>query len=395
LLSFDELLRRLGEAPRENGSAALAETATFLADALRAAGAEVRSIPFLAQPYANRLAGLAAIVCGIVCFRWLRSGRYLSTAILFVVQSTLLFLQFRAANPILGLIAPAEQVNVEAALPTAEPTRRLILSCHYDTTTELFDHVQNARLDFVHLLVPGLVIGIAIFAATNRDKSERRWFRALVTLAGLAAVLEGVVVFLQVGAGALVPRKSHGAVDDGAACAVLVRLASRLEQSAPLANTDLRLLFFSSEEINLLGSSAYAGTTLPRLDPLPTSVVNLEGLGESENLAVLGSEPRGFAMLGPGDDLLAILDRVYRSKYGTPILVGPYPAQTDAQSFLARGVPALTLASYVPGRLTRGLHSARDTRARVDEEALAETQDYLEAFVREFDRGGEDGGSPR
>ena len=49
---WDELLARLAELPRENGSAALHRTAAFLHDVFERAGLEATLVPFTATPYA-------------------------------------------------------------------------------------------------------------------------------------------------------------------------------------------------------------------------------------------------------------------------------------------------------------------------------------------------------
>ena len=48
--TWDPLLAKLAETPRENGSAALHETARFLFETLERAGLEVALIRFDAQP---------------------------------------------------------------------------------------------------------------------------------------------------------------------------------------------------------------------------------------------------------------------------------------------------------------------------------------------------------
>jgi hypothetical protein len=69
--------------------------------------------------------------------------------------------------------------------------------------------------------------------------------------------------------------------------------------------------------------------------------------------------------------------------------VTAYGGATDARSFLARGIPAATLITLEPGTpVARGLHSARDDRTRLDEDALEASVAYLLAVVRAFDERG-------
>ena len=66
-----------------------------------------------------------------------------------------------------------------------------------------------------------------------------------------------------------------------------------------------------------------------------------------------------------------------------------YGGATDARSFLARGIPAATLITLEPGTtIARGLHSAYDDRARLDEDAMEASVAYLLAVVRAVDERG-------
>ena len=66
-----------------------------------------------------------------------------------------------------------------------------------------------------------------------------------------------------------------------------------------------------------------------------------------------------------------------------------YGGATDARSFLAQGVPALTLISGAPGQIfIRGLHSAADRRSRLDEASLDQTLRFLLEVVEEVDAAG-------
>ncbi len=64
----------------------------------------------------------------------------------------------------------------------------------------------------------------------------------------------------------------------------------------------------------------------------------------------------------------------------------PLGSMTDARSFLAQGIPAVTLLSGPEGRLPRHLHSARDSRDRLSVPALERTVEFLEAIVARVDR---------
>ena len=73
---WDELLVRLADVPRENGTAALQQTAVFLRDVLERSGIEVELVSFSAHPLALRLAGLVALAGGLLYLRLMRARRF-------------------------------------------------------------------------------------------------------------------------------------------------------------------------------------------------------------------------------------------------------------------------------------------------------------------------------
>jgi hypothetical protein len=274
-------------------------------------------------------------------------------------------------------------------LPGERAQRRLVLAAHYDTKTDLLDHVQRAPVD--RLAAP--VLALALLGALAAGLAPRAGraapgLRRLGHAAGWAAALFGAYAFLAFSAGAFVPRRSPGALDDGGACAVLVRLAERLA-AQPLAHTDVEIALFSAEEVGVQGSFVYARRHFARPSRLPTFVVNLEGLGASAQHAVLPVERSLLRTFEPDPQLVALLDEVHRGRFGRPLGTLPVGGSTDAGSFLALGVPAVTLTSREPGAdVPRGLHSARDARGRLDPAALDASVAYLLGVARALDAGG-------
>ena len=58
----------------------------------------------------------------------------------------------------------------------------------------------------------------------------------------------------------------------------------------------------------------------------------------------------------------------------------------DGRSFLAHGIPAVTLSSLDAGGFPRGLHSAADSRDRLSPAAIERAVELLEAMVRRAER---------
>ena len=133
-----------------------------------------------------------------------------------------------------------------------------------------------------------------------------------------------------------------------------------------------------------LGSWAFART----LDPLrATAVVNLESVGASDELALITED--GFALTryhSPawlvewvGDAARGLWGR------GLPARELPPGTLTDGRSFLAHGIPALTLRAFTPEGFPRGLHSFRDSRDRLSPAAIDRAAEFLFALVEAAD----------
>jgi len=387
---WDELLARLAELPRENGSAALHRTASFLYDVFERAGLEATLVPFSATPYALRLAGVIALGGGLLYFRLMRTGRPTAALATALILPALLLAQLEFQLPVFGWVGAETQHHVVVRLPVQSPTQRLLLTAHYDTKTDLLDHVQRAPIDW--LAAPMLLLMLLGALAALLASRARRGLRVLRALGGVAAwsaALYGAFGFLALSAGVFVPQRSPGALDDGASCALLVRLAAQLAEGPALERTEVEVILFSAEEVGVQGSWVYAAERFAQPPELETFAVNLEGLGASADHGVLPAERFSLRSLAPDARLVALLDSVHREHFGKPLLALPRGGATDARSLLAHGVPAATVVTRAPGQLfSRGLHSARDDRSRLDEAALDASLAYLLEVVRRADARG-------
>lgn len=385
--AWSDLLPRLTEQPRENGSAALHDTAAWLAETLQQLGLDVTTVAYTAHPYRLRLAGMLALLGGLLYAWSLRARRPVLALAIALGMPALLLLELDRYVPIVSWIGATPQHHVVARLPAQQATQRLILSAHYDTKTDLLDHVERAPIELLGLPVTALMVAAAAWSA--RSRYRRGPLPRLARIAMWAAPLYGLGLFASLSAGMFVAARSPGALDDDAAVAVLVRLAERLHAAGPLPRTEVEITLLSGEEIGVHGSWEYARQRFARPPDLPTSVINLEFIGAAPDLATFGSEKFSLRSFPPDPTLLGILDTVHRQQRQKPLHVTWYGAATDARSFLAHGVPAMTLASDLPEHaLARGMHGAEDSSDRVDPAALDATLDYLDAAVRLADQHG-------
>ncbi len=384
---WDLLLAKLAETPRENGTAALHETARFLFDQLSRTGLDVERVAFTAQPWTLRLAGVIALAGGLLYWRLMRAGRARAALAVAVAFPLLLLAQLEWQIPVFGWIGAESQDHVLARRPAQKPEQRLILAAHYDTKTDALDHVERSPVDLLALpVIPLMWLGALAAIRAGRVPGRSRGLARLGSLAAWSAAGYGVASFVALSAGAFLPARSPGALDDGGACAVLVRVAEELAARPPPARTDVEVLLLSAEEVGVQGSWAYAAQRFAAPLDLPTFVVNLEGIGASARLQVLARERFTLRSFEPDARVTELLGDRYHMLFGRPLERTAFGGATDARSFLAHGIPAATLVSREPGGgLTRGLHSARDTRARLDETALESSVAFLLDLVSAAD----------
>jgi hypothetical protein len=386
---WKELLDRLAELPRENGSPELQRALEFLSDALLRAGAGVERVDFVAQPYALRMVGVVALIGGLAYARFAREGRWWAALAAALLAWSLVVAQVDQLAPLLGHIGAQTQQHLVARIAPERVEQRLILAAHYDTKTDALDHVERVPALATAVVVGLLLLLTALCGALCREPARVRGVRRLLRLSPWLAVLSGALVFASLSAGAFAPRRSPGALDDAAACAVLVRLVEALIAAPALRRTEVEVLLFSAEEMAAQGSWGYARERFAAPPALPTALVNLEILGASADHAVLGSEQFALRSFEPTPALVERLAEVHRAVLGRGLAVTWFGGITDARSFLARGVPAVTVMSREADTLfPRGLHSAADTRSRVDEAALESSLAFLLAVVRDADARG-------
>jgi hypothetical protein len=379
--NWDALLSGLADGPRENGTPELDEAAAFILRWLEAAGLRAQIQEFEAYPFEVIGLGVAIFLLSIGYFWASRAGRagvaWMIACFLIGVPIAQLDWQVR---PTRAWSVPEKNLLVH--LPAREAKQRLVLSAHYDSKTEIVDHVVRApiaifggALGIVLLLLP-----IAVFVAP-------RIRRRLVPLTAWTTLAYGGVALFVFGGGALLEDRSHGALDDGAACAVLMSTAAELSRRGPLQNTEVVVALFAAEEIGLQGAWHFVDEYLPSLETLPTAAVNFDPVGASQALTVPLREGALFRWHESQPDLIELVDAAHRDLTGKAIGRTRGGGMTDALPFLARGIPAATVISAVgPLLIPRGMHSAADTRSRIDIAALDVTADFVLALVDRFDR---------
>lgn len=372
--------------PRPNGSPALERTVQAVQAWLEEHGISVRAHRFTLRPYLMELLGLWMALTGMLLpmaalNRWGWIGLSLA-----VVTPLVPLLEVRTLRPTVSALVRRPAHNLVAAFPAPHPDREVILPAHLDSKTELLDHVQRRLLLRMALPAAGLTLACGLLIALEprlppgAASIALHW---LAVAASLPVAAYGSATGANLIGGRFSRRPSTGAVDNGAAVAVLLALARRLQRGdLHLARTSVTLLFTVGEEAQLQGALAYVRD---RVDwPVPTVVVNQEVVGQDGGTVLWESD--GTAMSrAPCDPALNLaLERAAEAVAGERPLRAP-AVSSDAFAFLRQGIPATTLGSFDRELGGRGFHSALDHPDRIDPDRLVETVALLTWFSTDLD----------
>ena len=370
--------------PRPSGSAAERETLRALQAWLEQRGLPSRLQPFTLYPYFFICIGLwmlSAYTLLIVSI-WLGWGWVTS---LIAVPAILGGLLDTALDiPLVTWPGKTTGQNLLMEFSAPQPKRELVISAHYDSKTELFDHhvrtffVKNLRFGIALAILPGILAPLERYLSLQW--ADAIHFLSILLTFPLLFLVWGLGLNLSMGR--LRGEHSQGAVDNGAACAILLGLAQHIaEGGIRLKNTKLTLALFGGEEVNMQGSRAYVQN---RNWPLPAAALNLEIMAQDG--AYVTWEQDGTSLkLFPADAALnqAIAQAVIKVTGESPLPAGPI--NSDGYSFIRAGIPATTLGTYDKRLQSRGFHLPGDNLSRVQTARLGEAVKILSRFIEVFD----------
>jgi hypothetical protein len=270
--------------------------------------------------------------------------------------------------------------NILIEFESPHPSRELVISAHYDSKTELFDH--QVRYFFVRNLPVGIVLAILLGILSPLEKYlPFHWMGAVHLLSILLTIpllflVWGLGLNLWLGRSRRNP--SQGAVDDGAACAILLSLAQQVvEGHVPLKNTRLTLALFGGEEVNMQGSRAYA---LGREWKIPSAALNLEIMAQDGEYIFWEQDGMSLRLYPTNNELNQAFSDVVLKVTGTTTLPAG-PINSDGYSFIRAGIPVATLGTYDRKLRGRGLHLPSDNLSRVKLPRLIEGVEILTQFI--------------
>ncbi len=387
MVDYHELMTILS-VPRPNGSAAIEQTKRALLDWLEQRGIPYRLHTFRLYPYFFEAIGVWIILSRMLLAIaiWLRWGwPALLIALVGLVGGTF---DVRFNLPVISWPGARRGENIIIEFePPAGASQEVVLSAHYDSKTELLDHFQ--RMFFVTRLRFGIVLTLLLGVLGLAEGLVRAQSPAWANFAfALGAVLTLPMLFLALGLGLNLStgrllQPSQGAVDNGAACAILLGLADHLSNTQyPISDTKITLALFTGEEVQMQGSRAYVRD---RDWPLPAIALNLEVMAQDGGYVYWEQDGTSFGLTPTSHQVSqAIADAVNQA---TGRLAQPAgPVNSDGFSFISAGVLTGVLGTFDRRLKETGFHRPSDNLQRVVMSRLPEGVEILSRFIRKYDQ---------
>lgn len=386
--------------PRPNGSAALDATRERLVALLEGTGVSVSVEPFIVRPHMQALVGLALLALAVGVVLAVR-GRRLGIALLLAALIPAIYLlEFERGYPVVSWLGqkPAYNIVVDwspgaAGDPGSGTEERplVILAAHYDSKTEVFDHrarqpIYSAAPGAMAALLLVALLGLAAEHVGALGCFTRGPGRTGLLAVAVAATAVIALLAFSFAGGHLLPRKSPGACDDGTAVAILAGLAADLP-SLGLSGTDVRIILFTGEEVNCQGSAAYVAghpELADRARKGTVRVINLECLGGEGELSYSRAGGTFLRRYAASAELVGMIDQALAEHGSPPLKPAPF-SYDDARSFMAAGVPAVTVCQVRPDH-GDSYHNAGDDLSKVVPGEMERVLAVLKTTLQLIDR---------
>lgn len=373
---------------RRSTSAQERRAADHLAGSLRSLGLEVTIEPFngSASMAARLLVHVLVAAAGAAL---VRAAPVASLVLSWGALASLVAEQMTWGAWLSWFLCRSPSQNVVGRVPSAKgtPARRIVVSAHYDTQTGGWVWPAfNRVMPYLRALPPTLkqpmlpvvlmVWGQVVLAAvvlTHR-------FSLAVALMSLLLMVAYLVTGVLLAQWALSPAVP-GAADNASGVAAALQLAEDWVAAPAADDVELVVLLTGCEESGLLGAAAWADRHRAELRALPTAVLNIDCVGMGPP-RFLGAEvpAAGYALRVPPD-----LRRACQSVAAELGLAGagPHaaPGPTDSLAFLARGIPAVTIAGWLDGPRMPHYHTPQDTLAHMNLPAAVAGRRFASAVL--------------
>ncbi|MCP4749354.1 MAG: Zn-dependent exopeptidase M28, partial [Proteobacteria bacterium] len=332
------------------------------------------------------------VVLGVLYFILIVKRRPLLALVVLLAIPALVFTEnvFRIHSVSTLLQTTGENIVVEFKSP--QSVRELVFAAHYDSKTDVWDHIQRAKILalFPFSLILGLLLCLWTFLTKKFQRLRKKGFTVATVLVAASFVVYTGYVFSWLGGYVFLSNESSspGAIDDGAGVVVLLGLAKDIKDGkVDMGNSDVTIVLTGGEEIGRQGAFAYVeeryGDDSGGVGR-PTYLVNLELIGQNGNL-IYWENVGSLGVSFPADPkLIRRLDGVWQGLTGKS-MEARKTITDDSQAFAEVGIPFVTIGhSGLPGRGLGGFHWITDNMERVNPENLHLGVRTLEKYIESY-----------
>ncbi|MCP4682552.1 MAG: M20/M25/M40 family metallo-hydrolase [Desulfobacterales bacterium] len=387
-----EILEKMS-VPRPNHSEEVAQTAAFIQGLLSSWG-----IPFTVQEFPLRyhamlLQGIAIILLAVIFAYFIVKKRPVLALVAFMAIPAIIILENEFHIYVVSPLLQKTGENIVMSFKAPDAVRELIFAAHYDSKTDVWDHIERAKILtlFPYALLLGLLISVWTFITNRFSGLDRKPLRAtalcltalLVIYCGFAFSWLGGYIFLGN------ERESFGAIDDGGSVVSLLALARDIREGrVKQGKSDITILLTGAEEVGLQGAHSYVlkrfGNPGEKTPDPPAYLINLELVAQNGNMVHWQKVGSLFTHYPADAGLVKRMDMVWKGISGRSMDVEERLSD-DSFMFGRAGIPFITVGhTGLPGPGLGGFHSPQDSMERVNPENLHLMVKTLEKFIDSY-----------
>lgn len=368
---------------RPTGSAAERRAGEYVRDVLAACNlVDTRRQPFATYPSSGSAAlpvTVSAALGALVAERG-RFGKLLGGLALLNGALNLLRLEGGLPAAFQTLIATVESQNIIARIPPSGETKRAItIVAHLDSNKQrfLFPLPIPPLTRAFHTLSTGIAAlgGISMLldalTGTRRVNGLQKLARWATLLGTASLIIDEFQPFVE------------GANDNATALSVALGLAETLS-AAPLANTEVILLFTGSEETGCVGIAAYLDQYAPPLTN--TYFIDIEMVGTGNLCYITEHGINQFVTYTPAPRITAQAAAVARAHPELGVTGKRMTIVEEVAILRARGYEALCVAGYGADGMLPNWHRVTDTLDNIEPDTLQRAARYIYALMQALDR---------
>jgi hypothetical protein len=140
-----QILRNLA-VPRPNHRDTVDEAGKYLQQVLAGWDIPYTLQHFSLRPHMQLLVGLACLIFSLLFVVFIFRRKILPAVLMVVAIGVVLVVEFELLTPVVSWLIEKPGTNITVNFVVPDPVREIIFCAHYDSKTDVFDHIQRGRI---------------------------------------------------------------------------------------------------------------------------------------------------------------------------------------------------------------------------------------------------------